>query len=396
MWEKLPFAMNFKVYMFNYTNPEEVQRGGVPIVKEIGPYHFDEWKEKVEVEDDEEDDTITYRKRDTFYFRPDLSGPGLTGEEIIIMPNIVMLAVTTVVAKEKPVLLNTVGKAFNYLFDTPQDIFMRVKVLDILFRGIIVNCAQSDFAPKAVCSALKRRAANNLIIEPNKQFKFSLFGKRNGSIDDHIVTVKRGIRNIMDVGQVIALDGKPELNLWRDTCNQFQGTDWTVFPPFLTEKDRLEVYFGDLCRYFKPWYQKKTSYNGIKTNRYVVNIGDFASDPNLQCFCETPDTCPPKGMMELKKCTGAPMYASLPHYLECDPHFVTKVKGVHPDVNQHGMEIDFEPVSMGDGNHLPSDNLIGLASSPSSAKASKVNPEVNQPNGVSVIGKTQNRPKTDM
>lgn len=41
MWQKIPFALDFKVYIFNYTNPDEVQKGGIPIVKEIGPYHFE-------------------------------------------------------------------------------------------------------------------------------------------------------------------------------------------------------------------------------------------------------------------------------------------------------------------------------------------------------------------
>jgi hypothetical protein len=41
----------------------------------------------------------------------------------------------------------------------------------------------------------------------------------------------------------------------------------------------------------------------------------------------------------------APMYASLPHYLECDPQMVKNVKGLNPDPNEHGIEVDFEPVS---------------------------------------------------
>ncbi|CAH2982872.1 unnamed protein product [Chilo suppressalis] len=345
MWERIPFAMNFKVYMFNYTNPEEVQNGGIPIVKEIGPYHFDEWKEKVELEDSEENDTITYKKKDTFIFRPDLSGPGLTGEEIITMPHVVMISVATIVSKEKPKLTKTVGQAFNKIFEIQKDAFLRVKVLDILFRGFVVNCDQNDFGPKAVCTALKVEATNNIIIGPNKQYYFSIFGPRNGTIDPQTVTVKRGIKNIMDVGQVVALGGHPQIGLWRGKCDQFQGTDWTVFPPFLTEKDPLEVYFGDLCRNFRPWFQNKTNYHGIKTNRYVVNIGDLSNDPNLRCHCETDDTCPPKGLMSMKKCTNAPTFISLPHYLDSDPQLLTTVKGLNPDVNKHGIEIDFEPLS---------------------------------------------------
>ncbi|CAG9788134.1 unnamed protein product [Diatraea saccharalis] len=318
MWETIPFALSFKV----------------------------EWKEKLEIEENEEDDTIMYKRRDTFYFRPELSGPGLTGEEIIVMPHILMISIATIVNRDKPAMLNMIGKAFNGIFDGPEHVFMNVKALDILFRGYKINCARTEFAPKAVCTALKKEIADSLIIEPNNQYRFSLFGMRNGTIDSHVITVKRGINNVMDVGKVVAIDGKTEQEIWRDTCNRFEGTDGTVFPPFLTVNDRLESFSTDLCRPFKPWYQKKTSYNGIKTNRYIANIGDFANDPDLQCFCDTPDTCPPKGTMDMMKCMKAPMYASLPHYLDCDPAVQSKVKGLNPDDNQHGIQIDFEPVSI--------------------------------------------------
>nr|QJX59445.1 sensory neuron membrane protein [Dioryctria abietella] len=345
MWEKIPFPLDFKVYLFNYTNAEEVHKGAIPIVKEVGPYYFEEWKEKVEVEDNEADDTINYKKLDVFYFRPELSGPGLTGEEIIVMPHIFMLAMATIVSRDKPAMLNMIGKAFNGIFDEPPDMFLRIKALDILFRGMIINCARTEFAPKAVCTALKKENVAGLSFEPNNQYRFSLFGMRNGTVDPHVVTVKRGMKNVMDVGQVIAVDGKPQQEIWRDSCNEYQGTDGTVFPPFLTENDRLQSFSGDLCRSFKPWYQKKTSYQGIKTNRYVANIGDFANDPELVCFCDSPDTCPPKGLMDLMKCMGAPMLASLPHYLDSDPVLLQNVKGLHPDPEEHSIKIDFEPIS---------------------------------------------------
>ncbi|XP_075977031.1 sensory neuron membrane protein 1-like isoform X2 [Anticarsia gemmatalis] len=345
MWEKIPFALDFKVYLFNYTNYEEVQKGAIPIVKEIGPYYFEEWKEKVEVEDHDEDDTITYKKLDVFYFREDLSGPGLTGEEVIVMPHMFMVGMAVAVSRDKPVMLNVVGKALNGLFDTPKDLFLRVKALDILFRGIIINCARTEFAPKAVCTQLKKEPVSGLVFEPNNQIRFSLFGTRNNTIDPHVVTVKRGKKNVMEVGSVIAVDGNPEQTIWREHCNNYEGTDGTVFPPFLKETDRLQSFSGDLCRTFRPWYQKKTSYRGIKTNRYIANIGDLANDPELQCLCDAPDKCPPKGLMDMNKCIKAPMYASMPHFLDSDPALLENVKGLSPDVEQHGIEIDFEPIT---------------------------------------------------
>lgn len=41
LWEVIPFALNFKVYLFNVTNPDEVVAGGIPKLQEIGPYFFE-------------------------------------------------------------------------------------------------------------------------------------------------------------------------------------------------------------------------------------------------------------------------------------------------------------------------------------------------------------------
>lgn len=41
LFEEVPFAINFRVYIFNVTNPDEVTAGGKPILQELGPYHFE-------------------------------------------------------------------------------------------------------------------------------------------------------------------------------------------------------------------------------------------------------------------------------------------------------------------------------------------------------------------
>lgn len=83
---------------------------------------------------------------------------------------------------------------------------------------------------------------------------------------------------------------------------------------------------------------------GIHTNRYIANIGDFSNDPELQCYCDAPGQCPLKGLMDLNKCIKAPMYASMPHFLDSDPSLLKNCKGLNPDSEIHGIQIDFEPV----------------------------------------------------
>ena len=41
IWSKIPDPLNFKIYIFNVTNPMDVQRGGVPVLTEIGPYFYE-------------------------------------------------------------------------------------------------------------------------------------------------------------------------------------------------------------------------------------------------------------------------------------------------------------------------------------------------------------------
>lgn len=48
---------------------------------------YREWKEKFNLEDNEQEDILKYNFKNTFIFRPDLSGPGLTGAEVITMPH---------------------------------------------------------------------------------------------------------------------------------------------------------------------------------------------------------------------------------------------------------------------------------------------------------------------
>ncbi|EDS45591.1 conserved hypothetical protein [Culex quinquefasciatus] len=41
MFEKMPFPLDFKIHLFNVSNPEEIMKGGKPKIKDVGPYYFE-------------------------------------------------------------------------------------------------------------------------------------------------------------------------------------------------------------------------------------------------------------------------------------------------------------------------------------------------------------------
>lgn len=94
----------------------------------------------------------------------------------------------------------------------------------------------------------------------------------------------------------------------------------------------------------KAVYVEPTKYDGVPVNRYEAYLGDMSNDENLKCFCPTLDTCLSRGLMDLSKC-GQPVVASLPHFYDTDGSYLKQIKGLHPDRDQHGIEILFEQVS---------------------------------------------------
>lgn len=58
-------------------------------------------------------------------------------------------------AEEKPAMLPLALKGVNTIFHNPESIFLTVKVKDILFDGIHIDCNITDFIGQMVCSQLK-------------------------------------------------------------------------------------------------------------------------------------------------------------------------------------------------------------------------------------------------
>lgn len=41
LWSKLPWPLDFKIYLFNVTNAEEIEEGKKPKLQEVGPFFYE-------------------------------------------------------------------------------------------------------------------------------------------------------------------------------------------------------------------------------------------------------------------------------------------------------------------------------------------------------------------
>lgn len=76
-----------------------------------------------------------------------------------------------------------------------------------------------------------------------------LWLQSNGTLQERL-RLKRGIQNVADVGRVVSYKDQPRMAVWSGPkCNEYAGTDGSIFPPFLEESPAILAYAPDLCRY---------------------------------------------------------------------------------------------------------------------------------------------------
>lgn len=70
---------------------------------------------------------------------------------------------------------------------------------------------------------------------------FVLYCKKNQS-DEGWFEVRTGKNNYEDFGRIVSYNHMNSMNIWNgDSCNQLNGTDGIIFPPYLFNKSRLYV-----------------------------------------------------------------------------------------------------------------------------------------------------------
>ncbi|XP_043866499.1 LOW QUALITY PROTEIN: sensory neuron membrane protein 1-like [Drosophila mojavensis] len=387
LWEKMPFPLSFKVYVFNVTNSANIEAGGKPQLQEVGPFVYDEWKDKYDIVDIEAENAVSFNMRNTFQFRPDL---GLSGEELITMPHPLLQFLAIANLAQPAEVQAAVALGLDLIFQ-PQSAFITAKFKDLFYAGIDVNCGSDHAAVQAICQQFQAGAVPGAVALNATHYKFSLMGGASPLLGNHtnagrFKVLRTSGSKQLTVGQILAYNEAEQLQVWQETngssCNRLRGTDGTIFAPLMQPQHGLWSYSAQLCRSLTPKAMGKTKYNQLPAQRYELSFGspsvservilglqaelferekriyrkDFPvksqsnlslqTEPDLHCFCtDFPGDCPADGTMDLRRCSGTPLMASLPHFYQADPRLVEQVEGLSPTAAKHASTMIFEQLS---------------------------------------------------
>lgn len=360
-WIDPPVEPKLKIWVFNFTNPDEFLKGAKPKLQEVGPYVFQEDWYKDNIKWKNGDSSIEYNQLRQFKFIPDESNGKLRDK--VTIPNIPMISALNAMKDGTPLMRRAIGSILDVL---DQERFVTQTVRKMLFgyANPLLKLGR-DVLPS------ERRWPHPT---------FGLFVGKNATADGTLEALT-GLSNRADVGKLVKFNGKSKLDWWSgDSCNELKGTDGFIFPPNLSKNDRIHVFNRDLCRSLPLEFEREiTDDNGIPGYRFVPPANVFGTpqeNPENACFCNNPDgICDtPSGVFNVSACQfGSPVMLSWPHFFQASPKLLKDVEGLSPNKEKHQFSIDVQP-KVGNG-------LSGRIRSQINIKMSKID-DVKQAEGL--------------
>ncbi|EEB15399.1 scavenger receptor class B member, putative [Pediculus humanus corporis] len=333
-WKSPPVHAYLRVYIFNYTNVEEFEKGidKKLQIQELGPYTYIEKWERVDVRFNK-NGTATYKDKKIYIFSPENSNG--SESDMIVVPNLPFLSALSFLTEATGLVRWALIKFLNAIGAEP---FISLNASDFLWGY------EDKF------SMLARGFLSFRYDLPFK--KFGILSSKNGTQKD-VVTIYTGEKDPSKTGIVVNYDGKTSLNYWNSVeCNRIDGTDGTIYPPSLVHPNStLYIYTKDLCRkmpltYFNEYLDK----HGIPVMKFRVPENVFASghvEKENLCFCSNEKTgvkCLPSGIFNVGPCAfEAPVVTSLPHFLYGDPILFNGLEGLNPNVLNHESFAEIDP-----------------------------------------------------
>nr|CDS32543.1 lysosome membrane protein 2 [Hymenolepis microstoma] len=312
-WSSCRSGMIVEFYFFIVSNTKEFMAGEKPILKEVGPYSYEQVTCKGILQSSPQNGTVLYADRNTFKFLPNQS-VGSESDNITVL-NIGYVSVANIVGKNAVVDF-IVRQFFNIYYR--HQLFLTRTVYQMIW-------GYEDPMLKAINKVY------------SVQYKIGLYADKNNSIGAHF-EINDGALDTSKVGQILTFNGNRNLSVWNTPlANSINGSDGSLFPPFIDTTSPVHVFSSDLCRSleFQTHEDDKPVYiDSVSTRKFILSNNTFLSPdvcPRNQGFCLDYPNCPKSGVLDMRSCIkGASIAVSLPHFNGADQSYRDAVIGMHP------------------------------------------------------------------
>ncbi|XP_061783430.1 lysosome membrane protein 2 isoform X2 [Nerophis lumbriciformis] len=325
-WKKPPPPVYMEYFFFNMTNVDAFLAGAKPVVKQVGPYTYREYRYKDNVTMVDDGKMVSAYNTKSFVFLREKS----VGDPAFDNITTVNIPAWAVMNKVKGSFFR--ASMVNVWMNTIKSGFFTTRTVDELLWGY------ED-------PLLVRAAAAN----PEVETTFGLMYKKNGSKDGEFI-FHTGEQNHLDYGRVETWKGQRQLNFWNtNQSNSINGSDGGAFHPLLKKDERIHIFTPDLCRSIYMDYEKDVEVRGIPAYRFTPPRSVLASkeeNPANEGFCVTPQECLGTGLLKVSPCRkGAPVVASFPHFYLADSKYVAAIEGMTPERTHHQTYLDLNPTT---------------------------------------------------
>ncbi|XP_055380715.1 sensory neuron membrane protein 2 [Condylostylus longicornis] len=337
-----PQPLSFKVYIFNITNPDEVQQGAIPTVSEIGPYVYRQYRRKIIKEFSKDNTTVTYVQQQFYIFDKVASLPYSETDNVTVVnmhmnaflqafeseakdtfqiffmkinktlertPGVRLIKrvvqgfrgkrKTLLHSPKDPalaILMRHINANIKDIFNNPKSMFLTTSVNEYLFEGVKF-CINPTGLARAICNQIKEYGSKTIRTMEDGSLSFSYFHHKNQT-EKALIEVNTGIENIENIMKIKKWNAKSYLNTWLNVvsnetmkpsiCNMINGTDASLFAPFHKKGDSMYIFSSDICRSVQLFYEQNVMYSGIPGFRYSIGanfVNDIGPEYSNECFC---------------------------------------------------------------------------------------------------------------
>jgi len=336
-WKSPPATIYLDFYFLEVLNPDDiVDKSSRPHVVERGPYVYRELKNKIDIEFLNESRQLRYKEAKWYTFDPEMSNG--TEDDNITCLNFAVVALATKI-QYKGEFLNKFVRAILNGVNTK------------LFESHTVHEWLFGYTPPFITSLRKKLPWFFQFLIPNVTVGFYTGPTANGT-DNGEYDIVTGVSDIQDLGNILTWNGAKNVSFWTTPeCNMINGTDGSLWHPFIKKTDVLYIFNSDLCRSVYIEYEGEGTVSSshipvLKFGPTQLVMANETVNPDNAGFCTPRGNCMGAGVLNVSTCRdGVPIVMSQPHFIEADEKYKSAIDGLFPEDLSRKTYIDIEPIT---------------------------------------------------